>query len=86
MRRPTLHLLDKLVNPILWVYFNEKMDVIGHDFEFYDAGASLLGDLPEHFLQPSINSIHKNGTSILGTEYHMVLGRVHDILVGLVLH
>jgi hypothetical protein len=67
----------------LGVYLTKEVHVVGHNFEFDDLGPEFLRCLEQDFFQTRIHTVHEHRPAILGTPYHMVLARVHEVVVAL---
>ena len=62
------------------------MDVVGHDFHLYDVDAVFVADFLYEFLQSHIDTIDQDLAAIFWTPNHMILARVHHIVIAFIFH
>lgn len=84
MRRDSLGVLDKTMNPKLWVYLDQQVNMVGHDFQRDDFRPVFLGYLFEDGCTTFRYVSHEHRSSVLRTEHDVVLAGVHDVVVRLV--
>jgi len=84
MRRHTLEILNETMNPKLRVYFDEQVDVVGHNFQCDDFGSILGCRLSQNLLQSLCNRLYQNRPPILWAPHDVVLAAINHIVVRLV--
>jgi len=65
----------------LWITIDQQMDVIGHDFYFFNENATLRTHFLNNLFQALVNAVDQNLTAIFGTPDYMVVRDVRNIVV-----
>jgi hypothetical protein len=78
----TLHELDQPVYPKLGITADQQVNVIGHDFHFYQLLSPFLHVFSQEDFQACINPIHEHFAPVLGTPHHMIVAIRDNISVA----
>ena len=73
----------KLVDTVLRVDFTQKMNVVGHNFEFNNLNPLFYGGLLNNFFQTQILSANQDFPAIFRTPDNMVVATKCDVVIAL---
>src|ERR1700688_2181948 len=79
-------LADEPMHAILWIYLDQKVDVIGHPFQFDDFAPSRGGRLSDENFQPRIHGLDQDRTPVFRAPNHVVFAGINHVVVALVGH
>ena len=82
----SLCLLDKLMNPVFRIHFDQQMHMIRHDFHLNNLNGALFSHLMNDPLQSFIHALCQDPTPVLRTPDHMLFAGEYHVVGGFVDH
>src|SRR6266849_331136 len=83
-RRTPFDQFHQPMNAKLGIDTHQQVNMIGHDFQFLDLCLMFLANLPDDFLQASLDGLHQNPPPLFRTPNHMVVASVAYVPVAFV--
>ena len=72
VRTAPLHQTNQTMDAELRICFNEKMDMIRHDFQFNDFRLTFFRDFAKDHFQAFIHTVNEYAPTIFWTPHNMV--------------
>jgi hypothetical protein len=82
----TFNLLYQFVDAVLGIDLDQKMNVVGHDFQLDNLRLSLFCDLSNQTFETVFDGTDQYLSSVLWTPNNMVFARVDHVVVGSIAH
>ena len=86
MRGNALDVAHRSINPILRVYLNQQMDVVGHNLQFQNVCADAFSNTIYQFLQSRFYLTNQNLTPVLRTPDNMIFTGIDNIPIRFIFH